>query len=305
MSKGEGRYIGIKFTEELIGDVSGLDVSTTYIETLLNKGTILASNTQGTQVPNYCVDGSTSTRWETRATLPQWIQIYIGKPVAITKMRLYSGSSYRPNAFELLGSNNGNNFDVVYEGACTNSTGWKEFTFENDIKYSFYRWNILSGHTAGRIYIYELELYYNRQIGNDGAFKLSWHEKLYINGPLINKEYVPISVIAHPTEPKSILIEADQYERFHNAEGVISIEYDMNKGNLKGLGGFVESFSTHFSPADLVQKLNPNAIEYFEITPDVTVAFIKVEHIHGHALEHFEITPSVNLNFEYVGVINP
>lgn len=305
MSKGDGKYIGIKFTEDLVGDVSGLDVSTTFIETLVNKGTVVASNTQGTQVPNYCFDGSTSTYWETRAVLPQWIELYIGRPVAITKMRLYSGSSYRPYSFELQGSNDGETFDLIYDGNCAPSTGWKEFNFENDIKYSFYRWNILSGHTAGRIYIYELELYYNRAIGNDDAFKIKWQEKLYINGPLISKEYIPISVIAHPTEPKSILIEVDQFERFNNAEGDITIEYDKTKGNLKGLGGFVESFVETFTPEDLTQKLSPNAIEHFEITPSVSVDFQKVGYIYGHAIEHFEITPSVNLNFEFVGEINP
>lgn len=103
----------------------------------------------------------------------------------------------------------------------------------------------------------------------------------------------------------TIFLTFDQYERFHNADGNISVEYDMTKGNLKGLGGFVESFSTQFSPADLIQKLNPNVIEHFEIIPSVSVDFQKVEYIYRYAFEHFEITPSVNLNFEFVGVINP
>lgn len=59
----------------------------------------------------------------------------------------------------------------------------------------------------------------------------------------------------------SIILNMNPLKRFNNAEGNLTVRYDMSKGNLKGEGGPVVSFEREFLPIDLEAKPNPYFLE--------------------------------------------
>lgn len=184
--KGQGGKVAIKFTEDIVDLIPTPPEG--YPEILTKDGTVTASNQySATYSTDKVTDGSTSSYWQTRLELPQWLQIQLPTPRAVTKFRWYIGSSYRPEMFEFYGSLNGVDFTLLLNGSSDNTTGWKEFSIINTTAYSYYRWNITSKYSS-YVNIYEIELYY-KEYQNEAAFTVTGQEYKYVNGPLIDKTY--------------------------------------------------------------------------------------------------------------------
>lgn len=273
-TKAEGAKIIVRFTENLIGDVSGLTpvpvggISTNVKVSHLNKPTQIgqvytANTTYSTNVSSLAFDGSTSTYWETRTALPQWIQCALLEPKAVNKFRYYSGASYRIRAYKLEASNDLSNWTELWSGENANATGWNEYTFVNTTAYKYYRWTVTSLWTAGRIYVYELELYADIPIGNEQAFTVTAQEPQWVEfpseelGSLTNSTIQIKSVEAYPSTPNQIILNTYELTRFNNVEGLITVSYNATNGNLQGAGGIVQSFIQSATPTDLVRVPNP------------------------------------------------
>lgn len=125
------------------------------------------------------------------------------------------------------------------------------------------------------------------------------------NGPLIIVVYEIDYIERYPDTDDTILIVLKSPYTFNNVEGEVYILYDMTKGNLKGAGGFVESFSVSFLPEDLVQKPNIGMHENFKITASATVDYIAINYESGHSSEKFTVTASASVNFIDVSEENP
>lgn len=276
MSKSDGQKIAIKFDKPLV------NVATTppegYPELKASEGTPTASNQYSSSYSaDKVFDGSTSSYWQTRAILPQWIQIQLLSPIALTRFRWYT-SSYAPNQFELYGSQNGIDFVLLYSGESPSSSGWKSFDIPNSKTYSYYRWNILSGHSSGRIYIYEIEMFY-KEFQDEGAFTITGMVRNPLKvGELQPKVFSVASVerytIDEEEQPDTILLSFDTYNRFNDVEGDITVAYNQSLGTLAGARP-VESFSVDFTPTDL----EPTPIDEHTITAgiDLTVDLIDLE----------------------------
>lgn len=187
MSKSIGQKITIKFTEELVGDVTGLIpkpiAAGDYFRPL---GTATASSQYSSYAPTRAFDGNvTGSYWYTRTTGDQWVQIELAEPTWIYGFRWYV-DSYRPNGFDFQGSNDGENWEGILTGNSPNATGWHEFTTDSLKQYKYYRWTVTSRYSS-YLYIYEIELL--GAVGNEGAFTITGKEYQYVNGPLIDKEY--------------------------------------------------------------------------------------------------------------------
>lgn len=112
--------------------------------------------------------------------------------------------------------------------------------------------------------------------------------------------------LEEPEAPKdSLLLTMNPYKRFHNVEGILTVKYDMTKGNLQGQGGYVESFEVDFTPEDLVPLPNPIISDKFVISAEAEVVFFKITYHHRFANEKFIITPIVNIDFIHIDEINP
>ncbi len=307
MSKSDGLKIGIRFTEDLIGDYATPEGG--YEELKYDNSSIksIAYSNQysSTYSASKAFDDSTSTYWRTDS-LPVWIQIELNNPIALTKFRWYIGNStYYPKGFILEGSDNGIDFIPVFIGTSSSGTGWKDFILSNSAKYLFYRWTVTSRNSSC-IYIYEFELFYKNFI-NESAFSITGQEYKYVHGNLIDKVYVIEKIEPHPTEPKSILITLDWWNRFNNVEDKIKVLYDASKGSLTGAGGAVESFEIEFTPQDLIQTPNPNEEETIKANPyEIILDLKEVDIINVIPEETIKAYPyEIVLNLINVDEINP
>lgn len=189
MSKGLGQKIVIKFTEDLVGDVSGKGTATPYsfyrwyitstwsssgrlylyeleffsdgIKVNTNKIVSMAGSSRYSS--KYDVDrlfdGSVpGTEWDANGSLPHWVSIELDEAVAIDSFRWHTGtSSNKPKEFILQGSNDGINWVDIYTDESPNLNNWIDFAVTG--------------------------------AGNEIAFTVTGQEYQYVNGPMINKEY--------------------------------------------------------------------------------------------------------------------
>jgi len=258
MSKSDGLKIGIRFTEDLIGNIAP---TKSVFET--QSGDWTAGGTYSGYPIENAKDESTSTYWQSRST-SNYIQI-IRPNTKLLGFKIYKGSSYRPNTYTVRTSEDGSTYTDIYSGSLVAETGWETITFENPIISGYFRFNF--GYSS-RLYLYELVLIveeYDNMVVND--FIVTGQEYQYVNGQLIDKRYKVTNYEPHPTEPKSILITMDWWGRFNNVEDKIKVLYDASKGSLNGAGGAVESFEIEFTPQDLVQTPNPNEEETIKANP--------------------------------------
>lgn len=75
------------------------------------------SNGADIRYPKLIVDNILSTGWTTITSYPHWISVDLGSPVAVTWARFFGStagySNYNPTTFNVEGSNNNTNWDVL------------------------------------------------------------------------------------------------------------------------------------------------------------------------------------------------
>ena len=305
MSKGLGQKIAIKFTEELVN--VAVAPAEGYPELMTQAGTVTYSNQySATYAASKAFDASTSSYWRTDATLPQWIQIELATAISLTKMMWYISNIYYPSSFELLGSNDGINFNTVYSNNnnSNSAAGWQIFTIYDRTPYRYFRWNIFSS-SNNRIYIYDIQLYY-KEFQNEKAFKITGQREKHIGSEInVDETYLVEKIELHATEPNTLLLTMGDLARFNNAVGDVTINYDKALGSLAGLGGAVESFEVTLTPTELVPVPNPHVSETSTVAPTVEVDFTRIYYTEAQEDETFTVTPSCTVVFTYVGEINP
>jgi len=317
MSKAEGQNIGIKFTLP-VNNLPLANIVAANSAYSVPTGTVTYSNQYSTTYSaSKAFDNSTSTYWDTRITLPQWNMIELAETRLIAGFRMYSGSSYRPNSVDLYGSNDGVNFDLIIQTINTNTTGWKEYTFEATMSYKYYKWVVNSTYTSGRVYIYELQLLFATVIpksGNESAFTVlgqeyTWFDGADNNGALVNKVYTIKTVQTHPTEPNSI--QLIMLNEIRNAQGDITISYNQALGTLAGTGGVIASFTKTFTPEDLIEGLTTTggAIgmhEHIKASVDGIIDLIYITKLSAYTpIEYVKASIGGKIQFINVDDINP
>ncbi len=201
MSKGLGQKIVIKFTEDLVGNVSGKDDTATpysfyrwyitstwsssgrlYLYELeffssgvkVNANKIISmagsSRFSSSYDVNRLFDGSVpGTEWDANGPLPHWVRIELDEAIVIDSFRWHTGTSgNKPKEFILQGANDGINWVDIYTDESPNLNNWIDFV------------------VAG--------------VGNEIAFTVTGKEYQYVNGPLIDKEYRVDKVERYPIQ---------------------------------------------------------------------------------------------------------
>lgn len=307
-TKGQGAKIGILFTEELMGDVSG------YTPTpaggykagtvdLAQGKTVTAGNASYGSVAQ-AVDGNDNTYWGTYSTMPWWITIDLAEVKKSAGFYiLQKNASYRGKEYSIQGSNDNTNWTTVINGELENAEAQTIEYPASDFRYI--KFNVTSYWSSSRMYVYTLKILEAIPVGNEIAFTVSGKQYKYINGDLLNMEYKVKSVSLHPSIDNALLLEFDTFDRFPTVEGNITVSYDATKGNLSGRGGAVESFSKTFTPQDLIPEPNPHVEEYITVAPIVELDYIPIDYINGFATEQITVAPSIEIVFEEVEIINP
>ena len=299
MSKGLGQKITVKFTEDL---TSVIDTSLQAYKEL--KTGITVSGSSIGSLANL-LDNNTGTVWGHYST-SNFIQIDLQADLNNIKrfikgFKVYVGASGRPTGYTISTSNDNITYTTAKTGTIAQATGWQEFLLDAPIKtrYARVKFDYTSSFNVGE---------FTYLIGDKIAgFTVKGQQYKYINGPLLDKEYVIENVSAHPTIDKAVLIEFNTFGRFPTVEGNLTVEYDATVGNLAGRGGFVESFVEVFTPTDLVPEPNPGIQETVTVAPaTLEVDFIPVEYVNRYAEETITVAPAtLEVELIHISVINP
>lgn len=297
MSKGLGQKITIKFTEDL---TSVIDTSLQARVELQNPNYTAVGAYSSSPIAN-AFDGDTGTYWQSRST-GNYIQIDLAQVARFVHgFKVYAGSSYRPSNYTLSVSDDGTTYTTVKTDAIPQATGWHELLLDAPVKARYVRVNF--GYSS-RLYLYEFILLVGSKIA---GFTVSGQQYKYINGPLLDKEYVIENVSAHPTIDKAVLIEFNTFGRFPTVEGNLTVEYDATVGNLAGSGGAVESFIETFTPIGLVAEPNPGIEETILAYPyEIVLDLKEVDIVNVTPEETIKAYPyEIVLNLINVDEINP
>lgn len=142
--------------------------------------------------------------------------------------------------------------------------------------------------------------------GNAAAFGVTGQEYKYINGPIIAKVYTITSIIAHPIEPRTLLITVDDLTRFNNVEGQLKVTYNSALGTLVGEGGAVQSFETYFTPLDLLREINPNDEETVRGTiSSATIEYAVMQYLNAYHKHTINAVTSATVEYTDVTIVNP
>lgn len=269
MSIADGRRIAIKFTQPLIGNVTGLNPPAGYKKSQLNlsQARVTTLNQYSTSYTGAkAIDGSTSTYWR-GTTAVNWIQLQLPEPKAVTRLRMYLGSYYI-KTFTLSGSNDGSTWVQLggeYTAASSTPAKWYTFDIENGVEYLYYRVDTLTTYSS-TIYLYELQLYEDAPIGNEAKFTVSFDEYNFVpGGSTSRKTRVATAIEIVDSRTIALLFDSGCTNSIQRAAGDITVSYD-GSGTLMGQGGPVLAFEQLFTPVGLDPKNNPQDAEHLEVS---------------------------------------
>lgn len=269
MSIADGRRIAIKFTQPLIGNVTGLNPPFGYKKSPLDlsQAKVTTLNQYSTSYTGAkAIDGSTSTYWR-GTTAVNWIQLQLPAAKAVTQIKMYLGSYYI-KTFTFSGSNDGSTWTQLggeYTAASSTTAQWYTFTIENETEYLYYRVDTLTAYNSSRIYLYELDLYEDAPIGNESKFTVSFQQYNYVPGGTLSKVARAVTSIEVVDNYTVILnFNSGNVNSIQRAVGEITVAYD-GFGTLMGQGGPVLAFERTFTPQGLDPKDNPHDIEHLGI----------------------------------------
>lgn len=104
---------------------------------------------------------------------------------------------------------------------------------------------------------------------------------------------------------KGLVIDIDPYDRFNDVEDTLTVAYDATKGNLRGLGGPVASFSQVVTPDGLSPR--PDVGHNIDIVAEIDVALDFLAIWYTRMYEEETITAEMYLvvNFEKINPSAP
>lgn len=270
MSIANGRKIAIRFTQPLIGNVTGLNPPVGYKKSLLDlsKAVVTTLNQYSTSYTGAkAIDGSTSTYWR-GTTAVNWLKLQLPEAKCVTQIRLYL-SSYYIKTFTFSGSNDGLTWVQLggeYTAASSTTAQWYTFTIENPESYLYYRIDTLTAYSTSRIYLYELDLYEDTPVGNETKFTVSFDEYNYVPGGTSSRKTRAVTSL-EVADPQTLILNFDPgcTNSIQRAAGDITVTYD-GSGTLMGQGGPVLAFERTFTPVDLDPKNNPHVMEHVGVS---------------------------------------
>lgn len=297
MSISDGERISIRFTQALVGNVSGLNPPIGVHENLVSVASISTLNYYSSDYSaSKMIDGSTSTYWR-GTSAANWIQAKLSKKRMVNKLRLCLNASYSIKTFNFYGSDNASTWTQIggtYTVGTPVSGSWYEFELENDSEYLYYRLETLTASSSRRIYVYEMQLYEVVPAGNEKGFVIAFDEYDFVpNGSLVRSTRKPTSMEIVDEYTIALIFDSGVTNSFRRAVGSITVSYD-GKGSLIGMGGPVMAFDVSFTPESLLPKDNPNVSENISIADmSVSSSLISVFYTNTRKDEHISIASVV------------
>ncbi len=172
-------------------------------QTLLSQGKpATASSTEAAGTPaSAAFDGSTTTRWSSAFSDPQWIQVDLGSVAALSQAVLNWQNSYA-TAFQIQVSTNGSTWTTLYS-TTTGAGGVQTIPLAGTARYV--RMYGTARHTAYGYSLWEFQVYGSFIRGGCGA------SNLVLNRPAV------ASSVENTTTPASAAVDGDPSTRWSSA----------------------------------------------------------------------------------------
>lgn len=296
----EGTEIGLRFSQNLVGDITGYDTPAGYTQKTidLSGASVTTLNQYSTSYTGAkVIDGSTSTYWR-GTTAVNWIQFQLSEAKAATKLKLYMGSYYI-KTFTVSGSNDGTTWTQIggtYTGASSTTAKWYEFTLDNKTEYLYYRIDTLTTYSS-TVYLYEVQFQETVPVGNESKISIVGQTYNYVPGGVLQastkapRAVEVLSDITGDPEDKAVVylkLNSGNTRSIQNMVGDVTLKY--SGGTLRGLGGPVADFEFAFSPDGLEPKFHPHDPEHIEAIAEVTATLMSIHYSSGKSEEHLEVS---------------
>jgi len=133
MSKGEGRFITVKFTEDIISEVNPLIQGKKELKT----GFSVSGSSTGSLAN--LIDGNTGSVWG-HYSASNYVQVTVPNDIRFTNgFKIYVGASSRPTGYIVSVSDNGSTYTAIKTGSIAQVTGWQEFMLDLPIRNRYIR----------------------------------------------------------------------------------------------------------------------------------------------------------------------
>lgn len=290
----EGTQIAVKFSESLVGDVSGITPTPLgYKQRVIDCSDVVVT-TLNQYSASYsgekAIDGSTSSYWRSSTTV-SWIAFQFPDAKVVNHIRLVT-NGWKLSTFTLSGSNDGVSWTQIGDVRTVSSTsGWNDFDVDNVEAYSYYRVDTITG--SNTVCVAEIEFQESVPVGNETKVDISGFTYEYVpDGELVpaTRSVTKIS----PTDDDHVIVLhlADgNVNNIQNMVGEVCITY--SGGTLSGRGGPVEDFTLLFTPVGCIAMDNPGLFEHIETTIEAKAKLSKIHYNYAYESEHVEavITP--------------
>lgn len=291
----EGTEIALKFSQPLIGDVTGEELPVGYIKKKIDLSGVVVT-TLNQYSPSYpgtrVIDGNISTYWR-GTSISNWIQFAFPEAKTVVGLRIYLGSYY-VSQFTFQGSNDGSTWTQIggYYNAASSTTGqWYEISIDNSEEYSYYRINTTSGYSSSRVYVYEVEFQEYTPAGNELKMSVGGQAYNYAPGGTLQQVSRVVADVYPDSEDNTLLyliLNPGITNNLQSLVGDVTISYAG--GTLRGLGGPAADFDFSFTPEGLESKNNPNSSEHINVASAIGVAqLLQVTYTNSSTPEHVEL----------------
>ena len=210
-------------------------------------------------------DSLDNTYWRSSgANPPAWLGADLGGVVNVTKVRVHTGSIYRPKTYVVEGSDDAVSWDAVHTGDLLNATGWQEITFAG-ASYRYWRVYFSAGY-ATYFAVRDMEFYGTNVMYSPNGFAVSGN--IYESSP--EGESAPHSFtirrVTKTEDNLSIIIWLEITDRLKYPVSTITVSYDKATGNLLGaLNAQVDSFSESFTPQNVTLLFSPSNADHISL----------------------------------------
>lgn len=273
----------LRWTEEM----------TVAYELVSINGTAFADSTYLQDTADKAFNLSLANSWRSGITTPEhWIKydLGVGQSAMVDAYSIFTPGNQlmaQYNNYLFQGSHDDLNWDTLDSGVLLDCFLTRVLrTFNNETTYRYYRLFVDStGAPDDRMLVTDFKLLKKITSTNVNVYTATnddantqpvvWVKKengdvisnltelyLWLQIEILTESNKISSIVAELwfeeiVDPTKILLTMKPLKRFHNAEGNLTVSYDMGIGVLAGAGGGVVSFTEQITPTDLAPVPNP------------------------------------------------
>lgn len=256
--------IRVTFDKEIVNDPA------VYTEEVIKQTVVAATASgsyNGSSQPGNAFDGNPSSAWIASGGAGSWIKADFGAVTAIDKVRLLPRTYYVTKEYAIQGSNDDTSWTTVASGQlATNSSVWTDITFA-EASYRYWRVLVVSTWDPYEAGFYEIEFYGVVRNYEVAGWMVTGQEYDKVPGGELQTATYGLRRVTRSEDELSVILWLKLDQRLLNPQGLVTVSYDKETGNLIGAGNVpVDDFSISFTPTNITPIFNPQAQENISLS---------------------------------------